>query len=252
MVSITKVEKDQKTGFNIMAKNYSIHYGDICSLKYRDAFVNDIMLNGLNLYNKKVLDAMCGSGETTHYLIKKGAIVTGLDISDTAISQFSSNFPQCDIKCCSILDTNFPSNSFDFIVILGGLHHVQPFVNEAINEIHRLLKVDGYFCFMEPHKGSIPNYARKLWYKYDKLFLPNEDAIDIDEINKVFSKKFLFIMEKYRGNFGWLLILNSMIFRIPLKIKPLYTPLVMWLESILNRIGGKLIQCCVVCQWKKL
>src|SRR5262249_53337800 len=153
--------------------------------------------------------------------------------------------------CASILDTGLESNSFDTVVIVGGLHHLHPNVNAAISEIHRILKPGGYLCFCEPHKSSFPDLIRQRWYPYDSLFADNEEAINLRAMKREFSSCFSFIREKYLGNFAYLLVLNSMIFRIPLRLKHFYTTPLLFFESLISPIQGRFLSCFVVCQWRK-
>jgi SAM-dependent methyltransferase len=199
----------------------------------------------------KVLDAMCGSGPTTQYLVEQGAQVTGLDISAEAIGSFLKRWPDCRAVCASLIESGLESASFDCVAIVGGLHHLHPYPEPAIHEIHRILKPGGYLCFVEPHKGSIPDLIRQFWYKHDSLFASNEEAIDFDALKVRFTSYFHFNKECYQGNLGYLFILNSMVFRIPLGLKPLYTPLLISLEALINRLQGRRLSCFVACQWQK-
>lgn len=244
-------ENLQKHHYNSIASKYRAHYGDKWSQRYRHKFINEPMLGNINLSGMEVLDAMCGSGETTEYLLSKGARVTGLDISEEEIRHFKERFPNCKVYCDSILSTAFPSDLFDYVVVVGGLHHLSPNCSLAINEIYRILKPGGFFCFYEPHKGSFPDLVRQFWYRRDKLFAANEAAIDLDILKQMFSRQFEFLKEEYMGNVAYLLVLNSMIFRVPLWMKGLYSEVLMWVESVLNAIQGKRLSCAVLCRWKK-
>ena len=209
------------------------------------------MFENINFSGMKVLDAMCGNGETTKYLLQKGCQVTGVDISEGGIRHLQERWPECDAHCASILSTGFSNNSYDCVAVVGGLHHLHPNVFGAIKEIHRVLKPDGYFCFVEPHKGSVADRIRRFWYRVDNSFAKNEAAIDIEALKQEFSLEFEFSKEDYKGNIAYLLVLNSLIFRIPLRIKPIYSPILLKIESVVERIQGKLLSCFVVCQWKK-
>ncbi len=209
------------------------------------------MFENMDLSGLKVLDAMCGSGETTEYLLQKDSRVTGLDISGEAIRHFRERWPSCDAHCASILSTGFEGNSLDCVVIVGGLHHLHPHISEAINEVYRILKPGGYFCFAEPHKGSIPDRIRQFWYRHDSLFAENEAAIDIEALEREFSSQFKFIKQEYKGNLAYLFVLNSMVFRIPLRLKSFYSPVLLKVESIVERFRGKRLSCIAICQWKK-
>jgi SAM-dependent methyltransferase len=242
----------QRQHFDAIASKYEAHYGDTWSQKYRHRFINEPMLENITLSGAKVVDALCGSGETTGYLLEKGAHVTGVDISQEEIENFRKRFPNCFGRCTSILSTGLESNFYDCVVVVGGLHHIHPNIHDGIKEIHRILKEGGYFCFMEPHKGSIPDRVRQFWYKSDNLFAKNEAAIDLTALMADFSSQFKFIKEDYKGNIAYLLVLNSLVFRIPLRAKPIYSPLLIGIESMVEKMQRKLSSCFVICQWMKI
>src|SRR5690606_6885651 len=110
----------------------------------------------------------------TSALIDRGARVIGLDISEVETSEFARRWPGQTACCASILETGIASSSVDCVVVVGGLHHVQPRVPEAIIEIHRILRPGGHFCFVEPHTGSLPDLVRRIWYRRDGYFGANE------------------------------------------------------------------------------
>ena len=209
------------------------------------------MFAGIELAGTKVLDAMCGSGQLTPYLLGRGASVTGLDISSEEIGLFRKRWPTCEAVCSSVLDSSLDSESFDTIVVVGGLHHLHPSLNKAIAEFHRILRPGGFFCFAEPHSGSLPELFRRHWYKHDSLFADNEAGIDMKALKNEFGSGFTFKSEIYSGNLAYLLVLNSMVFRIPLSLKSYYTPALMALEPIINKVQGKLLSCFMVAQWQK-
>lgn len=242
----------QQLHYDRLDTQYETHYGDACSLNYREKYINEPMFAGLHLDGKQVLEAMCGSGQTTGYLLSKRAQVTGLDVSPRQIKSFKTRWPGVEARCASIFESNIAGESFDIVGIVGGLHHLHPNCALGVSEIHRLLKPGGYFCFAEPHKGSLPDALRKLWYKYDKLFAPNEASIDLDQLKEQFAGKFDFQNELYLGNIAYLFVLNSMIFRIPVTLKSFYTPPAMACESFVNKFMTKRSSCFVVCQWRKL
>src|SRR5215510_14476 len=244
-------EQIQKLHYDRIAGEYENHYDDPCSRRYRDRFFHLPMFEGMNLSGMKVIEAMCGSGQTTQYLISREAEVTGLDISQEVIKSFNKRWPECRTICASMLDSGLDSDSFDAVAIVGGLHHLHPDVNAAIDEIHRILRPGGYLCFVEPHKSSFPDLIRREWYKRDPLFADNEKAIDLRAMKLEFATRFSFNLERYYGNLAYLLVLNSMVFRIPLRLKPFYTTPLLRLESLISPLQGETLSCFVVCQWRK-
>ena len=241
----------QKDHYDQISLEYESHYSDLTSLEYRRRFIYEPMFAGLNLSGLRVLDAMCGSGQTTEYLLSRNALVTGLDISTEAIARFRARWNNCRASCRSLLDSRLESDSFDCVVVVGGLHHTHPNLNEAVREIHRLLRPGGYFCFMEPHSGSVADVVRRFWYKHDRFFSENEAAIDVNALQAEFSSRFAFNQVKYLGNVAFLLVLNSLIFRIPLRAKRYYWSPLMVLESLISKVQRKLWSCFVVAQWQK-
>ena len=244
-------EEIQQAHYDRIAENYDAHYNDACSQEYRIRFQYEPVFAGINLSGRRVLEAMCGSGHTTQYLLAKGARVTGLDISAREIDSFRQSWPNSEAICASLLDSGLENDAFDCVVVSGGLHHVHPHLGEAVNEIHRVLKPGGHLCFIEPHARSLTDTFRKLWYKHDSLFAENEAAIDVRKLKHEFASSFNFNFEIYLGNLGYLLVLNSMVFRVPLALKPLYTPIVLKMEAALNKVLGQSLSCNVIAQWQK-
>jgi SAM-dependent methyltransferase len=241
----------QQTLYDRIFDEYEQHYDDACSQSYRNRFIYGPLFGGLRLQSADVLEAMCGSGQTTQYLLDHGAHVTGLDISAAAMQSFGHRFPQCRGICTSILESALPDRSFDYVVVVGGLHHVHPQVSAAVAEIHRLLRSGGYFLFVEPHAGSLPDVIRRFWYRRDRLFAANEAAIDLGALRSAFRNQFEFSRDRYQGNLAYLLVLNSLVLRIPVRWKRYYTPGLLWLEGLLERLQTPRLSCFAACAWRK-
>jgi len=249
---MTGSEDIQRELFTNISTRYEKHFGDKYSSLYRDLFINGPLLKGIDLAGKKVCDLMCGSGNLTGALLDRGAIVTGLDISKEQIDLFKDKWPMCEAICASIFDSGIEDASFNCVVIVGGLHHLQPRVSEAVGEICRILKPGGYFCFCEPHKDSIPDHFRRVWYSLDKLIGRNEAAIDLRALKKKFGGRFLFLRETYAGGIAFLLIFNSMVFRLPMQLKNIIAPPLMNTEKVLAKFATRGLSCITISQWRKI
>jgi len=244
-------EKQQAEFYDRYCSLHLEHFDEPCTQTYRRRFIYNPIFEGIDFSRMKVLEAMRGSGQTTQYLLSQGAEVTGLDISRNQVDTFRKRRAECDAVCSSITQTDLESETFDCVIVNGGLHHVHPHLGEAIEEIHRILKPGGHFCLSEPHEGSLPNLARRAWYSLDPIFLPNEKAIDLDDMKGKFGSRFRFNKNIYQGNIAFLLVYNSMAFRIPPRLKPYCTPFLMALEALLGRFQTKLTSCNVIGQWQK-
>jgi ubiquinone/menaquinone biosynthesis C-methylase UbiE len=101
---------------------------------------------------KVILDYGCGSGIFSRYLRDKGALVTGVDTSETMIEVARSNDPENIIyHSISSGQVDFlPDHSFDHVVSNFVLCTIPslPEIRKIIGEIHRVMKKDGLFIIM--------------------------------------------------------------------------------------------------------
>lgn len=245
-------ESLQRDFYNKNNALYEAHCYDKWSQRYRARFWYRDLFKGLDLRGKEVLEAMCGRGQAITFLNPMGAKVTGLDISDIAMDSFKKHWPKAKAVRASILNSRLKGSLYDCIVSIAGLHHLHPHLYRGLDEIHRLLKPRGYFCFIEPHQDSLADVVRKIWYRHDDLFIKNEASINLSKIKKRYSGRFRFNTETYGGNIAYIFVANSMILRIPVSLKSIYSPIVMPLESIFTPLQAKLTSCYVISQWQKI
>jgi SAM-dependent methyltransferase len=243
-------EEEQRQYYNKIARVYDEHYHSIHSIRYRrDIF--DSILGSFDLRGKRVLDAMCGGGESTSYFLARGATVCGQDISDEQCRIYAERYPECEVQRSSILETGFADNDFDLVVV-ESLHHLHPNLAAGIKEIERILRPGGHFMLWEPAAGSLLDLARKVWYRLDpKYFLNNEKSISIKNILNLADGRFEPVKVRYGGNFGYMFVASSMHWRITPKMVGLYAPILMALEGLLNRVQPRQLACWVLAVLRK-
>ena len=122
----------------------------------------------LNRYGpgSSVLEFGCGPGFFAPYLAGRGASVTGIDISETAIEQAKQRAIEqgvsgnLTLKVMNAEALDFPAQSFDLICGVAILHHLD--LDRAYAEIARTLKPGGRAVFLEPlgHNPVINLYRR--------------------------------------------------------------------------------------------
>ncbi|MBF0234433.1 MAG: class I SAM-dependent methyltransferase, partial [Desulfamplus sp.] len=246
-----KSEDIQKDFFEIIGDQYLLHYNDHYSRIYRERFIYKPMVQNINLEGKIVLDAMCGSGQISEFVSMERCELHGLDISDKQMELYRRRFPDADCYVRSILDTGFSDSCFDVVLMCGGLHHVHPHVNQTVTEIHRILKPGGFFIFAEPHANTVVDNARRFWYAADHFFMSNESAVDYVVLEKNFVGLFDTVNVKYFGNIAYYLIYNSLILRIPLRVKKIIAPFALFLESKLLPLHTHFMSSYLVAQWQK-
>ena len=226
-------EHEQKEYYNQVASVYDRYFSNKYVLQYRHR-IYDSILDTVDLEGKHILDAMCGGGEASTYFANRNCSVSALDISDEQCRIYSERFPRNAIVCESIFNTNFPDDTFD-LVVTDSLHHTQPKVDQAISEIVRILKPNGYLLAWEPSTKSVIDKFRMLWYRLDpSYFQSNEKSIDINQLlveanGKLKARKVIF-----GGGFAYLLVCQATAFRIPHWALSIYAP---WLIKIEFELG---------------
>ena len=227
----------QKNRYDKEAEAYDRHHGDNLNQLYRDKFIRERLFD-FDMSGRVVLDAMCASGIETGFLLSRGANVVGLDVSDENIRIYKEKW-SCLSRVASVHETEFDDASFDGVYIFGGLHHVLPIIDVVMAEVFRILKPGGFFIFVEPNRDSVFDLARRVWYRLDKRFQSDEQAISY----RTLKDKYLaigFSEDKviYGGGVAYLLIAQSLIMGVPAGLKALiYKPL-FWLERLLGGAGG--------------
>ncbi len=158
-----------------------------------------------------VLDICCGSGMISEYYAKKGAKVTGTDLSFECIERakirsqrygFSAKFQGADSE-----NLPFPDNSFDIVSVHDGLHHLNN-PKKAVKEMARL--VNKGVIIIEPAKALITSASILLGIskEYEETdfvyrFKKDELASWLKEfgIKKVLIKRYIMYYPHQPGRF---------------------------------------------------
>jgi SAM-dependent methyltransferase len=108
-----------------------------------------------NLAGRRVLDLGCGEGEQSVDLVRRGALVTGVDISERHVASAHARCVAAGFAAghytFRVADAHalqFGDRSFDLVVGRGILHHLD--LARALAEIARVLVPGGVALFQEP------------------------------------------------------------------------------------------------------
>jgi 2-polyprenyl-3-methyl-5-hydroxy-6-metoxy-1,4-benzoquinol methylase len=106
----------------------------------------------VNLSGKRVLDYGCGNGGFSYLLASRGALVEGIDLSESLVEvarqRAPDGIPPPNFSARDAHSTRFADASFDYVFGNGILHHLE--LEKAYQEIARVLKPGGRAFFMEP------------------------------------------------------------------------------------------------------
>ena len=124
---------------------------------------------------KRVLDVGCGAGTDLVRFAKGGALVTGVDLSASAIALARQNFAQqgleADLREADGEHLPFPDDTFD-LVFAHGVVQYTPGSRALVDECRRVLKPGGEAIFQVYNRISWLNALSKLM----NVPLEHEDA----------------------------------------------------------------------------
>jgi SAM-dependent methyltransferase len=118
---------------------------------------------GLDLGGADVLEVCCGSGMISEALVRRGARLTGIDLSAAAIGRARERARRQGFEAAFLVGDAerlpFPDRGFDVAVVHDGLHHLDD-PHRAIREMARVARRG--VLVMEPAKAAVTKLAVQL------------------------------------------------------------------------------------------
>lgn len=115
---------------------------------------------------KRVLEIGCGAGIDSAEFARSGATVISADLTQNGVELtfklLKENGLPALVTRCSATNLPFNNDSFDCVYSFGVLHHF-PEIDDALTEIHRVLKPGGNVMAMLYNKDSLL-YAYSIIY----------------------------------------------------------------------------------------
>lgn len=232
---------DQAEHYDTILRDYEDHYYDSSSMAYRRRYIYRTLFDGLELNGKSVVELACGSGFNTTEMLARfpHAQVTGLDISPKSCAAFTRNTGR-EAIVFDLTASDAPSpGSFDCAFVVGGLHHCVRDLPATVQNLRRLVKPGGLLLMVEPNAGYVLNAVRRRWYKADRWFQEADEApLHHGDLAAMAKESFEPLSVSYLGGPAYFLILNSLIVRLPLKLKAVVAPLAFAADDVYNRLPG--------------
>jgi ubiquinone/menaquinone biosynthesis C-methylase UbiE len=125
---------------------------------------------------RELLEVGCGIGTDLVRFARGGAIVTGVDLSSTAIDLARKNFATNGVSARELRVANgealpYAAGSFDVVYAHGVLQYTSD-AGQMVRECHRVLRTDGLGIFMVYNRVSWLNAMAKI----TNVALEHEDA----------------------------------------------------------------------------
>lgn len=156
-----------------------------------------------NLKNKEkklnILDIGCGGGNVVGFLSKKfpNWTITGVDVSKTALLAARSKYPKINFKMAGINKLPFKSNSFDVVIVLDVLEHIEGY-KAALIEVKRVMKPDSVLFIATPLESqplTLYYLAYKLGWDLKRRSVGHVNAFNDKDLTKDFRQAG-FVIEK--------------------------------------------------------
>lgn len=153
----SKIEiHDSQTGYDLVASTYDKKE------KYLNSFEQQKVapLFG-DVKDKTILDVGAGTGRLAVELVKKGAIVTALDVSAEMLRVLKSKIKtQIETVVGDAESLPFPDNHFDFVVAAFLIVHLKD-PTRFFDEAYRVLKPNGKLIVTNINQKEAPEVETK-------------------------------------------------------------------------------------------
>jgi len=118
---------------------------------------------------RQVLEIGLGEGAESEQLIRRGAIWSGLDLTQESVDRVEARLqlrgrPYAELQQGSALNIPWPDDSFDLVFSHGVLHHI-PDIQRAQREIHRVLRPGGTLVAMLYARHSLNYQVSIRWLR---------------------------------------------------------------------------------------
>ena len=244
---------NQARHYDAILEDYDRHYYDPYSLQYREKFILQPLLAGLDLHGKRVADLASGSGETSAYLARMfpGIQLLGFDISPEACRRYRARTGR-PAKQLDLTKELYQGEPFDAAIIMGGLHHCVANLPHTLAVVASMLRPGGSFLMFEPNRDYVLESVRQVWYRWDRYFdAANETALSHDALLQLAAGSFACERLRYFGGPAFFIVYNSLVFRIPHWTKNIISPGLIGAEALYNRLPGRALFASFTARWTR-
>lgn len=243
----------QKQMFEDMHDRYSEATTDRYAEAYKEEFIYRPVLRELE-GAKSLMELASGVGSASGWMRDHhpDLEISGCDISESAAREFTERHD----RPCFVWDLTRPiepEETYDAVLVMGGIHHLVADLPTAFANISRLLNPGGKLIMTEPNADFVLEPLRKLWYKLDTdhFDAENEHALSHPKLAKEHAGSLTPSSLSYVGGPAYFLLLQNWVLRIPNGTKKFIAPALMVAERLYHRLPGRLPFSTFVAVWEK-
>ncbi len=141
-----------------------------------------------NLKGKTVLEVGCGAGRFTELLVKSGAYVHSVDLSNAVETNKENvgNAANYKVAQASVYELPYPDQVFDVVICLGVIQHTPSSV-ETINALWKKVKTGGLLV-IDHYRWRIAYYStlKPLYRQFLKRMKPEKSTKWVDALTNLF------------------------------------------------------------------
>jgi SAM-dependent methyltransferase len=244
----------QKALFEAIHDRYTDAITDAYSEAYKDEFMHAVLLEELGSA-RSLIEIASGVGQASAWLRaqRPSLEIAGCDISEAAAKDFTARHG----RPCWVWDMTKPiepEQTFDIVLVMGGIHHLVADLPTAFRNIHRLLNPGGRLLMSEPNADFILEPVRQLWYRTDRknFDAENEHALAHGKLLGAHGEGFRLRRLNYVGGPAYFLLLQNWVLRIPKQAKRHIAGPLMAFERMYHRLPGKLPFSTFIASWEKI
>lgn len=157
-----------------------------------------------SLKARKLLDLGCGEGTRLNWLLSKGQIGIGVDLSSKAIDRGRKNYPKIKFIQADLEQVPLESNDFDLVYSAYVLEHLTD-PAKVLREAIRLTSQGGNLILLAPNYGA-PNRASPPFKgsrinKLIKGFV--DDLLNLNDYQKINWRRVTPISSKVHHEMDW-------------------------------------------------
>lgn len=170
------IDTAERSKFDSLATDWWNHHGQLRTLHVINPLRLEYINNIVDLSGKSVVDVGCGGGLLCEAMATKGAVVTGIDISDISLSAAKSHCQKSNYNIRYELSdpesfARTHPEKFDVISCMEMLEHV-PDPESVIGACATMLKPDGHLFLSTINRTGIAYLMAILGAEYILKLLP--------------------------------------------------------------------------------
>ena len=143
---MTEHYRDVRCAYDTVAEDYAARLPDTraeapLDLAMVDAFAAAVSADD----DPRVLDAGCGAGRMSRYLIDRGCLVEGVDLSPGMVAMARRDLPDLDFAVASLTALPYPDRQFAGVMLWYSIIHTPPSgLERVVKETARIVRPGGH------------------------------------------------------------------------------------------------------------